>query len=314
LIRGELGDEIAERMVGPLIGGINAGDPDRLSAELCAPQLLAASHHEGGLLAGCRRVVEARRPGAPVFVTHRHGTEAIVSLLHAQLSARGVRFRTGHPVDAIEMAGGTRRGGVTIRSHDGAGTFDGAIVATPAHLAGPMLASVTDEAAILDEIAMVGVGLVALALDPAGVHDPPSGSGFLVPPTEGRLLTACSWASSKWPHLGEVDPILVRCSVGRRDDLAWADLDDDALVDAISRELGDLVGLDRPLIASRVTRWHAGFPQLEPGHTRRLTPLLDHLAEMTPIRLAGAHLEGVGIPTCIRTARSSARSLLASFG
>src|SRR3546814_10587217 len=43
LMRARFGDEVAERMVDPLVGGINAGDTDQLSLAATAPQLDAAA-------------------------------------------------------------------------------------------------------------------------------------------------------------------------------------------------------------------------------------------------------------------------------
>ena len=56
------------------------------------------------------------------------------------------------------------------------------------------------------------------------------GSGFLVPRPEGLLLTACSWASSKWEHLAG-DPVIVRASAGRFGDERIDDMDDSQLID-----------------------------------------------------------------------------------
>ncbi len=50
--------------------------------------------------------------------------------------------------------------------------------------------------------------------------------GFLVPEREGLLLSACSWASSKWSHLAG-DPVILRASAGRITDERPSTMDDD---------------------------------------------------------------------------------------
>ena len=45
-----LGRPVVERLVDPLIGGINAGDVDDLSAAATFPVLIAASHQSGSLM------------------------------------------------------------------------------------------------------------------------------------------------------------------------------------------------------------------------------------------------------------------------
>ena len=53
------------------------------------------------------------------------------------------------------------------------------------------------------EVDYATVALVALAVPSAGIDRPLDGSGFLVAQPEGLLITACSWASSKWAHLAD---------------------------------------------------------------------------------------------------------------
>ncbi len=52
LCREQLGDEITDRLIDPLLGGINASDIDRLSLEAGAPLLAAALKHSPSLIEG----------------------------------------------------------------------------------------------------------------------------------------------------------------------------------------------------------------------------------------------------------------------
>src|SRR5260221_4058215 len=61
LVRAQLGDAVFERLVDPLLGGINAGDGDRLSLRAAAPQLAAAAERDRDLVAALR----AQPPAAP---------------------------------------------------------------------------------------------------------------------------------------------------------------------------------------------------------------------------------------------------------
>ena len=50
LVRRRLGDEVMENLVGPLLGGINAGNADTLSLEFGVPRLFEASRHDPSLI------------------------------------------------------------------------------------------------------------------------------------------------------------------------------------------------------------------------------------------------------------------------
>src|SRR5205814_2108545 len=61
VIGGRLGREVLDRLVDPLIGGINAGRSDRLSLAAVAPDLAAAARRHRSLILGLR----ADRRAAP---------------------------------------------------------------------------------------------------------------------------------------------------------------------------------------------------------------------------------------------------------
>ena len=138
---------------------------------------------------------------------------------------------------------------------------------------------------------------------------PPGGSGFLVPRPEGRLLTACSWASNKWRHLDRGDQVVVRLSAGRMGDDRAAALDDDELVARLGAELGQVLGQDVAPTDVHVARWPRGFPQYRPGHLARMDEVRAGLP--AGLALAGAALGGVGLPACIGSGRAAAASVVA---
>jgi len=182
---------------------------------------------------------------------------------------------------------------------------DRVVLATPAYATAHLLETVAPEAAaFLGGIDYASVALVALAVPRDGIDHPLDGSGFLVPQSTGRLLTACSWMTSKWGHLG-VDPSIavLRASAGRAGDGRALAMADDDLVAALVRDLGDTMGLEAAPAEVRVSRWERSFPQPCPGHLDALGRAEGALADRAPgLALAGAWALGVGIPACIRSA------------
>ncbi len=308
LIRRRFGDEVAERLVDPLLGGINAGRSDELSIEVAAAQLAAAARTGASLtraLQASRRAAPPER-AAPVFYAPAGGMGRLVAALAEALRVRGAAITTGAAVEAIAPRGR----GWEVRTLDGA-VFGGdrVLVTVPAFAAARLLAPLSARvAAALAAVEYASVALVTLAY-PDGDVDL-DGSGFLVPRTEGRLLTAASVLSNKWPALGGDGTATVRASVGRAGDERALDLDDATLVERVHDELVEALGVASRPAAARVTRWARAFPQYTPGHLARMAEAEAALAEDAPgIGLAGAALRGVGIPTCIAAARAAAARL-----
>ncbi len=304
VVRRRLGDEAHRTLVDPLVGGINAGDTDRLSMEMTAPLLAAAARARRSLVGGARRAaVPGRRgPGGPAFLTLAGGLSRLIEALVTRLTAAGVEVRTGAPVDALEPSGD---GGYRLRLASGALEADAVVVATPAWVAGRLLAPHAPEAAAtLAAVDYASVALVALAFPVSALGRPLDGSGFLVARGEGRLMTACSWASSKWAHLDPGDQVVLRVSAGRAGDARAQALDDEALVARLGLEVGQALAITAPPSEVRVTRWPRAFPQYAPGHLARVATAEAELTARLPgVALAGAALAGVGLPACIASGR-----------
>ncbi len=321
VLRAQLGDEAAERLVDPLVGGINAGDTDDLSLAATVPQLDAA------VRSGATTLVEACRaqrsaaadPSAPVFFAPRTGMGALVDALVADVHARGVSIEPGTAA-SIDPRGAAWEVGVDLGSSDAGSArsllhADGVVVATPAGPAASLVRAVAPRAAtLLAAIPYASVALISLAVPRDAIDRALDGSGFLVPRVEGRTVTACSWTSSKWPHLAGDGTVWLRASVGRDGDDAALALDDDALVAAVLDDLRETMALAGPPSEVRVRRWDASFPQYRVGHLDRIDAIERDLASAAPrLAVAGAALRGLGVPACIRQGQAAVLQLLAAL-
>src|SRR6185436_10417913 len=87
LVRRRLGDQVLERLVDPLLGGIYAGDADHLSLAAGAPQFAAAAKADASLVRALRAqqaAAAAAAPGTPVFFAPPDGMGRVVQELEAR--------------------------------------------------------------------------------------------------------------------------------------------------------------------------------------------------------------------------------------
>ena len=327
LISDRFGRQVSTRLVEPLLGSIHAAPLDELSASIVAPQVLAAARSSRSLLLGLRRQAPppAGGPRPPIFLTPAAGLGRLVGALVDGLQARGVVFRAAAVAsldqgrDRVELASA---GGTAER-------FDAAVLAVPAFTAAALLGPVAP--AGLADIPFTTVAVLSVAV-PASQWTPPAGfNGFLVPAGEGRLMTACSFYSNKWPAragagrddgdpggagpAGRAPLHVLRISAGRHGDSRVEELSDGALEARLIDEMGAAAGrLLRPL-ESRLTRWPASFPLYRVGHASRVDAMEADLAARAPrVALAGSSYRGAGIPACIRSGREAAERLLVGVG
>jgi oxygen-dependent protoporphyrinogen oxidase len=321
LVRARLGDEVADRLVDPLLGGVYAGRADDLSLATTIPALAAAARSQSTLAGAVRAAMPAPVPAAPapassvtppatrapVFGTIEGGMSRLVS---AAAEASGARVMLGLPVRELTAEGGRWRlvAGPTPRPtvlH-----ADAVVLAVPARPAARLLAGVDQDAArAVGELDYASVALVRLAVPGA---DLPELSGLLVPAVEGYAVKALTIFSTKWAHLSRDDgTALLRASIGRYRDTAVLQRTDAELITLARRELGELIGapLPEPLVAD-VVRWGGGLPQYRPGHLDRVAAARAALGGRATLTLAGAAYDGVGIPACVRSGEAAAEVLL----
>lgn len=313
-----LGRQALERIAEPLLSGIYAGDVDRLSLEATFPQFREMERRYGSLIRGmraARRTVQAARGDAEAaaFFTVRDGLEAVVEALAEKLSAD--RLLLGRRVEALLEADGLAHADqkmYRVRLDDGGEIdADGVVLALPNFAAARLVGVFCPSVERLADTVYASVANVVLVY-PSGVKPPfADSSGFLVPRRENRFITACTWTSLKWPHTAPRGRFAARCYVGRYGDEAWRELDDGEIVRRVLRDLAEITGLSAEPEWTVVTRWTGAMPQYAVGHARFVREAKRQLAERLPgVWIAGAGLEGVGLPDCVRQGREAAEALI----
>lgn len=310
VVRACVGDGPFERLVDPLLGGVNAGRADDLSCAVMAPQLLAAARSEDGLLGALRRTAAGADPTAPVFAAPAGGMGRLAEALVDRLAEADVAVATGSPVTRLERAADgwlVHVGGGASRKATVHGA-DAVVLAVPAHVAADLVAPHATEAGrSLAGWRHASVVLATFAYGRADLAVDPDQSGFLVGRAEGLLMTACSFAGSKWAQLDHPDRTLLRVSCGRIDDDRPAALDGDALVAALRADLATTLGVEAPPTAVRLGRFDRSLVQFPVGHVDRLAAVDAALAAEAPgLVVAGAIRHGVGIPACVRSGNEAA--------
>ncbi|MFE5814754.1 protoporphyrinogen oxidase [Streptomyces sp. NPDC056479] len=303
-VAARLGREVVDRLVEPLLGGVYAGDAYRISMRSAVPQLYQAAKTHDSISEAVREIqakAAADQQTGPVFMGIEGGVGRLPLAVAESVRARGAEIVTGAPVTELrrETSGGWR-----VVAGDRVLRADAVVVAVPAPAAAALLrAEVPEAAAELDGIEYASMALITLAYRRADTGLP-AGSGFLVPPVDGRTIKASTFASQKWGWIADEDPdtLVLRTSVGRYGETEILGRDDDHLVEVSRRDLKEATGLDAAPLQTRVTRWTDGLPQYPVGHHARVARVREHVAGVPGLAVCGAQYDGVGIPACIASA------------
>ncbi|WP_217213281.1 protoporphyrinogen oxidase [Streptomyces sp. AC550_RSS872] len=310
-VAARLGREVVDRLVEPLLGGVYAGDAYRISMRSAVPQLYQAAKTHDSLTEAVREIqakAAANQQTGPVFMGIEGGVGQLPLAVAESVRARGGEIVTGAPVGGLRREGPA---GWRVVTGDRELRADAVVVAVPAPAAAALLRTEAPEAATeLEGIEYASMALVTLAYRRADT-DLPAGSGFLVPPVDGRTIKASTFASQKWGWIADEDPdvIVLRTSVGRYGESRILERDDAHLVEVSRHDLKAATGLDATPLETRVTRWTDGLPQYPVGHHARVARVREHIAKVPGLAVCGAQYDGVGIPACIASAYAAADQL-----
>lgn len=323
-VESRLGREVVDLLVEPLLGGVYAGRSDALSLAATVPALFRELRDEPSLLRAAQRTTRGggRKAGArrgPIFAGIRGGVGRLPEAVAADLVAHGADVRTGAQVRSLHRVDDCWRIIVGGEGQQSVVEAEDIILAVPPPQASALLAHICPPAANdLGLIDMSSMAIVTLAY-PAVAVAPLSGSGFLVPPTESRLLKAANYATSKWDWIArkartrtsrEDALVVIRASVGRVGDEESLDRDDADLVDRSHRELSQAVGIAAKPVDHLVTRWREAIPQYSTGHVNRVERIRSVVAGVDGLHICGAAFDGVGVASVIGSARMAARAVL----
>ncbi len=311
-LRRRFGQEAVERIGEPLLAGIHAGDPERLSILSTFPRFRELERVHGSLVRGLwaampRKPAPGAKPPA-AFYSLRGGLVELVEALVARLDPGALR--TGASVRGIEASGEgfrlTTGGGEAVSARR-------VIVAAPGPRIAPALASLVPEAArALAAVPFASSATVLLGYRRADVRHPLDGYGMVVPATEGLRTSALSFVSTKFPFRAPAGHVLLRGFLGGVRDPGALSLSDDEMIETVASEMRAVLGLEGQPVLRRVFRWPAGTPQLEVGHLERMQAVERGFAAVPGLFLTGAGVRSTGIPDSVADGTRAGEAAAAS--
>jgi oxygen-dependent protoporphyrinogen oxidase len=320
LVEERLGKEIVDRLVEPLLGGVYAGHAREISARAAVPQMVALLERDRSLVrAAAAATAPATAAGSdasadPVFAGLRGGMGRLPGVL-AEASGATVRTRATvrdlarRPGGGWNLVVGSTRDPEVVQA-------DAVVLATPARATARLLSDVAPTAALaLARIEHASMAIVTLAF-PARAFPEVAGSGFLVPPVEGRAVKASTFSFAKWDWVREAgaaageELLVMRCSLGRHREEQTLQASDEELVEIALRDLAEAIGLSVRPVDAHVQRWGGALPQYAVGHLDRIASVRRDVAELAGLAVCGSAYDGVGIPACVASARLAADKIV----
>lgn len=301
-VRRRLGREFLDYAINPFVGGVYAGDPERLSVPHAFPKLHALEQEHGSLIRGAlKRRNASGGPKGRIF-SFPNGLAELPAALAASL---GSDLRLRHAVRVVRHVGDSWE-----IDYDGAErgreTFAAVICALPADaLASLVLENVpaARELGTLREIVHPPVASVFTGYKREDVRHPLDGFGLLVPEAERRMILGSLFSSTLFAGRAPEGYVGLTSFVGGTREPHLAGLSDDELVRIVQAELSRLVGVRGAPVFTHVQKWPRAIPQYELGYGRFKDAIARVEAGAPGLFIGGNCRDGISLANCIAAGR-----------
>ncbi|MFH1022004.1 MAG: protoporphyrinogen oxidase [Planctomycetota bacterium] len=321
--RRHLGPEFLEKLIGPFVSGVYAGDPEQLSVRAAFPAIHEFAAGGSVVRGAVRKLFSGRagrpRPGGPrrpsAMVSFREGLSEFPARLAAALGSAvecGVRVRS---VEPVRGADGRCRWRVRVGGQRGetAHEADGLVIAVPAWEAARLLGGFLPESKFLAGLPVSPVAVVHVGVSLSSLKFSPRGFGFLAVKNRGIRALGVLFSSAMYPGRAPAGHALLTMFYGGATDTGALALSDDEIRETVRRDLAATMGFSGEMALFRVTRHDRAIPSYPLGHAARAAELVAAVGRSpAPLALAGNHLGGISVPDVIRAGEAAARAVTAA--
>jgi oxygen-dependent protoporphyrinogen oxidase len=296
-----VGKQVHDRIVGPALTGIYAGNTANLSMAAVFPKIVEMERNHGSLSGAFLKSLGKRSKSRPATTTKpkpkgsifsfAEGLETLPRRLAAQLDIQ-------YEVEATRI-----------------GEARATVIAIPAYRAGDVLNATHPKLSdLLKQVVYAPMVIAAVSLPDFSFKEPLSGFGFLVPRSEGLHLLGALFSSALFPDRAPKGQELLTCFVGGMFEPEAIEWNEDRIWETVCRELKTALQtseLPKPVALFRQP--HA-IPQYNIGHERWVQAVRDELTASPGLFIASNYLEGPSVPACIEQGDRTARAVAEYLG
>ena len=301
------GKAAADFLMDPVVSGIYAGDPNKLSMASCFPAIHGLERSHRSILLG---LMQRNKTGRRI-VGFKNGMQQLADAMAKPLLDREALEKNTR-VTEIKKNGGTWSvSWVNQTQSQQTATAPRVIITVPhwhwSQL--PLSEKIKQALEPWSHAKAPSVTVVARGYNRSDVPHPLNGFGYLVPSNENREMLGCLFPSSIFSGHTPKDKVLLCSFIGgtRRPDLAAQS--DEQIRLSVNRELSKTLGIENAPVKEWIERWPQAIPQYD-GHQSAREKLLDQIeGEQDGLHFLGAFRHGVALMSVIRRGHTFAQRL-----
>lgn len=314
-IRRRVGPEVLDYAMTPFVGGIYAGDPERLSVQEGFPKLARLESEHGSLIRGALAKMKARKkaksageaPFKPYMASFQKGLQTLPDALAARL---GDALHLNARLTRLSQDSGWQATWQNDSSQESGG-FDHVILAVPAYRLDtlPVDEPVSEVIVPLTDIPHPPVTSLFLGYKREQVWHPLDGFGVLMPEVEKGLVLGALFSSSLFSGRTPEGHVALTVFVGgtRQPELAHEPIE--TLLPKVQEELEWLLGVKGDPVVVRPSYWPKAIPQYIMGYARYREQMEEAERKYPGLHLIGNYRGGIALGQCLDNALDLAEKL-----
>jgi len=317
--RRRLGAEALDKLIGPMVSGIFAGNPETMSLKSCFPRIHELEQEFGGLLKAMiklakqkraeikagKQVASAAGPGG-VLTSFVGGIQELTDATVQELQGR---VQTGSAVSGLKPVDG----GWELTLVDGSRAEAEIVVsAAPAHVLKTLTEAFDAQLSeLVAGIPYAPMNVICFGYEQDKIARDLDGFGYLIPKNEGCAILGTLWDSSIFPQRAPEGHVLLRSMMGGATNPEAINLSDAEVEEKTRAELKKIMGITAAPDFVRIFRHQRAIPQYVVGHAKRLTAIAENLTRYPNLILTGNAFFGVGLNDCVNAANRAAEQVVA---
>ncbi len=301
-IKRRLGQEALDYMIAPMVSGIFAGDPAKMSIRSCFPVISDLEKNYGGLIKGLLKKPKKKSgPAGPggVLTSYEGGMGQAILDLEEKAVENGLKVIKSSPVKKI-----TKKDNKYIVEANETHEFDIVAICAPSYEVAEFTKELDSELSeALSGIEYSPMFVCGAAFKSEDVGDELDGFGYLIPRKEGLEILGTLFTSSMFPMQAPSGTKLLRIMVGGDTNRGIENKSDDELAEICLNDVRKILDIKSEPIMVQNYRYSKAIPQYYVGHSERVAKVEERTKTLGNIYVGGNILYGIGLNDCTKTSK-----------
>ncbi len=307
--------EMVDNIIDPVVKGIYAGDPNKLSVKYAYPKLWDFEQKYGSILIGMKKFYKERKSKGKHPKKNQYSfINGMQELPNALSNLLDDNIKTNIEIENIDSSTEWK---LIYKSQNKTfqENFDSIIFALPAHKINslPTNKNLDKQFKILDEIDYAPITVVALGFRREQITHPLDGFGMLIPSNENCSTLGSIFSSSLFTGRVPDNNILITTFIGGTNNPEIYKKSNTQLEELVLKDLKILLGVKGTPLITEIINWPNAIPQYNFGYGEILKEINNIEKNLSGIFFSGNYLNGVSVSNCIQSGINSAEKIITSF-